>query len=93
MARVYNYEIRIYTRKYIPGIVGRKEYGATNVKQKGLVDCHVSGSHHQGARDVRVRARTVSLNPRGTQESKFISFITDGAGREFSDISVARRGA
>lgn len=49
-------------------------------------------SHHQSAR-VRVRARTVSLNPRGTQESKFISFITDGAGREFSDINAARRGA
>lgn len=27
------------------------------------------------------------------QKSKFISFITDGTGRELSDISAARRGA
>lgn len=52
------------------------------------------GEEGGGISRVPIRATRV-LDPRDNlgEESKFISFITDGASREFSGISGARRSA
>lgn len=52
------------------------------------------GAEGGGISRVPIRAARV-LDPRDNlgEESKFISFITDGASREFSGISGARRSA